>query len=257
MHMSSPLSIAAVSRRSLRWLCAALAVAAFAAGATAASDPSPTAKIMKIGIIGTGRIGSALARHWAEAGHEVYISSRHPEELQALAAQLGPKAHAGTPKEAAAFGEVILISVPYGALPQIAKDYAAELKGKVIIDTGNPMERRDGPMGAEAAAKGAGLASAEILHSTHVVRAFNCIGANILASNGNRQPERIAIPIGGDDPQALIVAQRLVNDAGFDPVILGSLASTKQIDMGGPLTQGKCGVWSAAEFRAALGQAKK
>jgi predicted dinucleotide-binding enzyme len=257
MQLSSHQSIAAATRRSLQWLCAGLAVAVLAACTTAASVPSPTLKSMKIGIIGTGRIGSALARHWAEAGHEVFISSRHPEELQALAAQLGPKAHAGTPKEAAAFGEVILISVPYGALPQIAKDYAADLKGKVIIDTGNPMERRDGPMGAEAAAKGAGLASAEILHSTRVVRAFNCIGANILANSGNRKPERIAVPIGGDDPQALAVAQRLVSDAGFDPVVLGSLASTKQIDMGGPLTQGKCGVWSAAEFRAALGDAKK
>jgi hypothetical protein len=223
----------------------------------APSVPAPTAKSMKIGIIGTGKIGSALARHWAEAGHEVLISSRHPDELQALAAQLGPKVHAGTPKEAAAFGQVILISVPYGALPQVASDYATELKGKVIIDTGNPVERRDGPMAAEALAKGAGLSSAAILHSTRVVRAFNCIGANSLANDGNRKPERIAVPIGGDDPQALIIAQRLVNDAGFDPVVIGSLASTRQIDLGGPLAQGKCGKWTAAEYRAALADKSK
>src|SRR5580658_556704 len=62
---------------------------------------------LKIGIIGTGRIGGALARHWVKAGHEVFVSSRHPEELQALVAELGPQAHAGTPRQAAAFGAVI------------------------------------------------------------------------------------------------------------------------------------------------------
>src|SRR4029078_2828021 len=86
---------------------------------------------MKIGIIGTGEIGGALARHWGAAGHELLISSRHPGQLKALAAQIGPHGGGGQPREAAAFGEVVLVSVPYYATPQVGRDYAAELAGKV------------------------------------------------------------------------------------------------------------------------------
>jgi hypothetical protein len=205
---------------------------------------------IKIGIIGTGKIGSALARHWVAAGHEVFVSSRHPEELAGLVAELGPRAHAGTPREAAAFGSVILVSIPYGAMPQIGTDLRAELAGKVILDTSNPVERRDGAMALDAVQKGAGVATAELLHNKRVVRAFNCIPAATLANEGNRQPERIAIPIGGDDAQALQIAERLVRDAGFDPVRVGSLAQTKQFDLGQPLATGRL---TAAEMRKQLG----
>ncbi len=109
--------------------------------------PTPkTAHPMKIGIIGTGEIGGALARHWAAAGHQLLISSRHPEQLQALAKELGPNVKVGTPREAAAFGEVVMLAVPYGATPQVGRDYAAELKGKVVLDAGNPYPSRDGEM---------------------------------------------------------------------------------------------------------------
>ena len=99
---------------------------------------------LKIGIIGTGNIGGALARHWVEAGHEVFVSSRHPEELQGLADELGARAHAGTPAEAADFGEVVLVSVPYSAMPQVGAELSAALAGKVVLDTSNPVARRDG-----------------------------------------------------------------------------------------------------------------
>ena len=93
--------------------------------ATAATHP------VKIGIIGAGKIGGTLATLWVQAGHEVLISSRHPDKLKALAQSLGPKAHVGTPREAAVFGDVVLISIPYGALPQVGKDLATELAGKI------------------------------------------------------------------------------------------------------------------------------
>ena len=228
-------------------LALGLAAAAGSATARAADAPAPE----KIGIIGTGRIGSALARAWVKAGHEVFVSTRHPEELQGLVAELGPRAHAGTPREAAQFGSVILVSIPYGAMPQIGTDVRAELAGKVILDTSNPSERRDGPMAPDWLKKGAGVSTAELLHSTRVVRAFNCIGAASLASDGFRQPNRLAIPIGGDDAAALAVAERLIREIGFDPVMIGSLARTRVFDLGQPLATGSL---TAAEMRSKAAQ---
>jgi predicted dinucleotide-binding enzyme len=230
-------------------------VATLTFGACALLSVSPTHAQtpnapLKIGIIGTGRIGSSLARYWVQAGHEVFVSSRHPEELEGLVKQLGARAHAGTPREAAAFGDVVLVSVPYAAIPQLGTDLRAELAGKVILDTSNPFEGRDGVMAIDAQKKGAGVATAEFLHNNRVVRAFNCIPAASLASNSNRQPERIAIPIGGDDAQALQIAQQLVREAGFDPVVVGSLANTRQFDLGQPLATGNL---TAAQMRSKLG----
>lgn len=193
---------------------------------------------LRIGIIGTGKIGGALARHWARAGHELVISSRHPEELEALAEELGPKVRAATPAEAAGFGEVVLVSVPYRAMPQIGRDYGALLAGKVVLDTGNPFLNRDGEMARDALERGAGIVSAEYLPGARLVRAFNCIPAYSLATRANRQPERIAIPIAGDDPWALKVAQRLVDDAGFDAVVVGPLERSRSFDLGQALAKG-------------------
>jgi len=222
------------------WLCrfigfmlAGVLILAGMNQALAQSDP------VKIGIIGTGRIGGALARHWVKAGHEVMMSSRHPEQLQALATELGPRAHVGTPREAAAFGEVVLVSVPYAATAQIGKDYAAELAGKVVIDTGNPFPQRDGPMAEEALRKGVGEASAEFLQGTRLIRAYNCIPAASLANDANREPERIAIPVAGDDADALAVVQRLIRDSGFDAVVVGPLEKARAFELGQPLASGQ------------------
>lgn len=203
---------------------------------------------LRIGIIGTGRIGGALARHWAASGHELVISSRHPEELMPLAAELGARVRAASSREAAAFGDIVLVSVPYGAMPQIGRDYAAELAGKIVIDTGNPVESRDGAMAVEAQRKGSGIASQELLPGTRLVRAFNCIPAASLANDGNREP-RYAIPIAGDDAEALAVAQRLIGDAGFDAVVVGGLAEAHRFDLGEPLARRQ---FTAAELRAEL-----
>lgn len=235
------------SRRRLLQAAAAIAGFAIASGSSGGAQEKP----LRIGIIGTGRIGGALARHWTRAGHEVLISSRNPDGLRPLAKELGPRARAGTPAEAAAFGEVVLASIPYAAMPQVGRDNAAALKGKVVLDTSNPVESRDGPMALEAQKKGAGIATAEFVPGARIVRAFNCIPAASLASQANRMPERIAIPIGGDDPAAIRVAERLVRDAGFDPVVVGSLAETRRFDLGQPLAQGNM---SAAELRKLMGK---
>jgi hypothetical protein len=87
---------------------------------------------MKIGIIGAGHIGGTIGELWTKAGYPVFFSSRHPEELQNLVARLGPLAQAGTVDQAIGFGDVVFIAVPYGALPQIGKDYGKSLTGQAL-----------------------------------------------------------------------------------------------------------------------------
>ncbi len=171
-------------------------------------------------------------------------------EVKELVAGLGPRARAGTPREAAAFGEVVLISVPYAALPQIGRDLAAELKGKVVLETGNPVQARDGDMAVEARAKGTGVASAEFLPGVRLVRAFNSVGYNSIRSEAHRSGERVAIPLAADDEAALKIAIRLVEDAGFEPVVVGPLARAKEFDYGTPVL-GKA--LTARELRKVLG----
>lgn len=221
-----------MKRRQL--LIAAAAVAAWMGAPSVHAQSEP----LRIGIIGTGNIGGALARHWHAAGHEVFMSSRHPEELRPLADELGARALAGTPREAAAFGDVVLVSVPYAALAQIGRDFADELRGKIVLDTSNPIERRDGAMAADALAKGSGIASAELLPGTRLVRAYNCIPAATLANEASREPERVAIPIAGDDVEALAMAERLIRDSGFAPVLVGPLERARDFDLGNPLARG-------------------
>jgi predicted dinucleotide-binding enzyme len=210
----------------------------------------PDARPMKIGIIGAGHIGGTLARLWVAAGHEVMLSSRHPDELRPLAKQLGPKAHVGTPKEAASFGDVVLVSVPYKALPALGRDLKAELAGKIVLDTCNPYPGRDGDMANEARKKGTGVASPGFLPGTRLVRAFNAINAGSLASEAHRKPPLVGIPLAGDAADALSVAQRLVIDAGFDPVVVGGLTRAKDFDVGTPVYTK---LLTAAELRKALG----
>jgi len=190
---------------------------------------------MKIGIIGSGNIGSTVGTLWLKAGHPVLFSSRHPEGLKQLVDGLGPLARAGTVKEAIAFGDVVFIGVPYGAYPQLGKDYAREFIGKIVLDAGNAVLARDGEITKETREKGIGITSAKYLAGARIVRAFNTMSFRKLADNANRPGARMAIPIAGDDKEALTVAQALVRDAGFDPVIIGGLESAKIFAQGGPL----------------------
>jgi hypothetical protein len=224
-----------VNERRRVLLQAAVAAIASLTLATALLTAAAEGSHMKIGIIGSGRIGGTLGQLWAKAGHEVFFSSRHPDELTDLVKHAGPSARAGTPREAAKFGAVVLISVPYGALPEIGRELAPELAGKVVLETGNPYPSRDGAMAEPALEKGTGLASAEFLPSVRLVRAFNTIPAGALTSGTNRKGERIGVPLAGDDKEALDVAAHLVRDAGFEPVVVGPLASAKLFDRGTPV----------------------
>ena len=217
-----------------RTLLFSFALALFLAPLMAQTVPQTT-KPMKIGIIGSGRQGGALGLQFARAGHEVFFSSRNPENLKDLVAKAGPKAQAGTPDQAAKFGDVILLAVPYGATPQIGKDYGALLKGKILIDVGNPRADRDGPMAKEALAKGAGVATAEYIPGARVVRALNALSFVQVDREAHRPGEKLGIPIAGDDKAAVDTVARLVSDIGMDPVIVGPLARGREFDAGTPV----------------------
>jgi hypothetical protein len=196
--------------------------------------PSGAAKL-RIGVIGSGNIGGTVGSLWVKAGYQVLFSSRHPEELKPLVDRLGPLARAGSVREALTFGDAIFIGVPYGAYPQIGRDYGRELSGKIVLDAGNAVLKRDGEIANEARENGIGFTSAKYLAGARIVRAFNTMNYRRLESNANRPGARMAIPIAGDDKEAVSVAQTLIRDAGFEPVLVGSLESAKLFAQGGPL----------------------
>jgi predicted dinucleotide-binding enzyme len=190
---------------------------------------------LRIGIIGSGNIGGTIGGLWVKAGYPVLFSSRHPEELKDLVAGLGPLARAGTVAQAIDFGTVIFIAVPYGALPQIGQDNSAALKGKIVLDACNAVAGRDGAgIADEVEHNGIGNTSQKYLPGTRVVRAFNTLSYMIFAREANRPDPKLAIPIAGDDPEAMQVAARLVRDAGFDPVVVGKLADARRFQRGAP-----------------------
>ena len=202
---------------------------AFAAGA-------PSGAPVKISTIGSGPIGSTLGTLWVQAGHPVMFSSRKPQELKALVDGLGSRARAGTVEEAVAFADVVLLAVPYRAMPQIGKDFGKALATKtLVLDATNPIVARDGEIATWAREKGAGLASAELLPGARIVRAFNAIGYARLPEAGRRQGERTGMPMAGDDAKAIALASSLVREIGFEPVVIGPLAMGRHLIPGTPL----------------------
>lgn len=221
-----------------------------AMAAAAAVPPAfAQSKSMKIGVIGSGRIGSTIGGLWVKAGHEVMFSDRDAEQVKRAIDGLGPRARTGSVAEAVVFGDAILIAVPYAALPAIQQQVGAQLQGTVVVDPNNPVPSRDGEMGAQAREKGAGVSTAALLPGARVVRAFNSWGYALMAREANRPAPRMAIPVAADDAAALKLGMQLVADAGFDPVAAGSLAASKAFDLGSSVS-GR--VLTAAEMRKAL-----
>ena len=193
-----------------------------------AQGSSPT----RIGIIGSGNIGGTIGGLWVKKGHSVFFSSRHPDELKDMVAKLGSLAQAGTVEQAVAFGDVLFIAVPYGAIPQIGKDYSAAMKGKVMLDACNAVSSRDGAIADEVEQNGIGVTTQRYFPGVRIVRAFNTMSYMVFAREANRPDPKLAIPIAGDDPQALQIAASLVRDAGFDPVTVGTLADARRFQRG-------------------------
>jgi hypothetical protein len=191
-------------------------------------------KINKIGIVGSGNIGGTLGILLAKAGYEILYSSRHPEALRKLVKTAGPKACAGTVAEAIAFGDVIVLSVPLKAIPELDAGTKEALKGKIVIDTSNPYPERDGVIAEEARKEPGGMGAfvARLLPGARIVRAFNTVYFVDLEKTINKGGEKIGVPIAGDDQEGLKAASELVERAGLDPVVVGSLSTSKLFDVG-------------------------
>jgi len=211
--------------------------------------------VRTIGLIGAGEIGSQIARLAIANGYDVVISnSRGPETLSALVAELGPKARAGTPVEAAQAGDVVVVTIPlknYRAVP------VEPLAGKIAIDTNNYYPQRDGHI---AALDNESTTTSELLQAhlpkSKVVKAFNHIYAAHLTTDG--QPagtkNRRALVIAGDDAAAKATVTRLLDQFGFDTVDAGPLKEGWRIQRDTP---GYGPRRTAEELRRDLAAAKR
>lgn len=228
-HKRREFLCAAASSLAGLWLAARPRIAV---GQTVGTQP------MKIGMVGSGREGGALGTLFVKAGHPVMFSSRHPESLKDLISRLGPRAQAGTVEQAIAFGDVVVIVVPYPAIEQIGKTHGSALAKKpLVMDVSNPIARRDGDDVVKSVNDqgGAGLVTGKWLPGAHIVRAFNAIGYARLPEIAHRAGNPVGVPIAGDDQNAITVASKLIREIGFEPVLVGGLAMGKHLVPGTPL----------------------
>ncbi|MER5549397.1 NADPH-dependent F420 reductase [Streptomyces sp. NPDC002589] len=189
-----------------------------------------------LSIIGTGRVGSGLARRAVDAGLDVILSnSRSPETLARLVTELGPRTRAATPAEAAGAGDLVLASVPLSAHTLLPR---AELAGKTVID---PMNYAPTPNWQALELDSNELTSSELvqrhLAGARVVKALHNIGPtqllNLFRPAGS--PDRTALPLSGDDPDAKKEVADLLDVLGFDTVDLGTLAESWRSEPNTPL----------------------
>jgi predicted dinucleotide-binding enzyme len=206
-----------------------------------------------IGLIGSGNIGQAIARQAIAHGHHVVLSnSRGPDTLADLAAELGPQARAATGPEAAAAGDIVVVTIPFKNYSQVPVE---PLVGKVVIDTNNYYFERDGHYpdidNGETTASGK---LADHLAGARVVKAFNSIRAAEIGDDATPPgtPNRRALPIAGDDDDAKQVVRDLIDDFGFDVVDAGPLAEGRRFDRDQPAYGAPL---NADELRAALAAA--
>ncbi len=183
---------------------------------------------MRIGIIGSGNIGSTAAKLFVEAGHEVAIAnSRGPESLREVVAGLGDRAHAATPEDAAVFGEVVLVAIPFGRYRDLP---AGALAGRIVIDANNYYPERDGQIPElDSGETTSSELAAGHLPGARLVKAFNTMYYERLRDEGRpRGEQRLATFVAGDDVGAKAVASGLIDEVGFEAVDVGSLADGRR-----------------------------
>jgi predicted dinucleotide-binding enzyme len=172
---------------------------------------------MRIGIIGAGRIGGNCAVQFAKGGHEVMLSSRDPSKLEPLSAEIGDAASVGTPAEAAEFGEVAVIAVPWDGFDD-AVELAGSLDGKIVIDTTNQYGSSEMPADGQTAAS----FHAARVDGARYTKSFNTLTAAFQDDAAFRpEDQRIVQWVCGDDVAAKQVVMGLIEDAGYAPIDLG------------------------------------
>jgi len=184
---------------------------------------------MRIAILGSGTMGSALGHLFASAGHSVtYSFSRDPKKLERLAKSSGPRARAASPADAVRDANVVVLTVLWQHVPRVLRS-AGNLRGKVVIDCTNPLTPSD-----DALAIGHRTSGAEIVgrraRGAHVVKAFNTIPAELLRAGVDVLPEQPAVCYCGDDASAKRVTTRLIRQLGFEPVDCGALMSARYLE---------------------------
>jgi predicted dinucleotide-binding enzyme len=181
---------------------------------------------MRIGIIGAGRIGGNCATQFAKGGHEVKLSGRDPAKLEPLAAEIGDVASVGSPAEAAEFGEVVVIAVPWDSFDDAVASVGS-LDGKIVIDTTNQYGSSEMPAEGET---GASFHAARVPGARYT-KSFNTLTAAFQAEAAFRpEADRIVQWVCGDDEEAKTVVMGLIADAGYAPVDVGSNAEAAVID---------------------------
>ena len=188
---------------------------------------------MRIGIIGSGKIGGNLGKHWAESGYEVWFSSRHPEELGSLVKEAGPNASAKSVADTfEAKADVYLLAMPFKAIDKISELYAGAYASSVILDATNPYPDRDGNMAQEVrdANYNASEYTAMKFSTAKTAKAFNTIKAEHLKDRAFRTQDKLAIPFAAQDEESKAIVQHLIEDIGFDAVYVGNLSDTKIMD---------------------------
>ncbi len=210
---------------------------------------------MKIGIIGSGNIGGTLGQHWAKAEHEVMFSSRHPEDLKSMADKVG--ASVGTTEEAAAFGKVILLAIPYGKVPDVAQQIGS-LDGKILIDAGNPYPQRDGDVTQKVIDDESQTATgyvASLFPGAKTVKAFNSVSDRVFAKQAFKAgDERIAVQVCSDNSEAKETVKRLIADIGFAPQDLGDLSRGVLFEPDAPLYNQNLKIGEAQKLLSRVGK---
>jgi predicted dinucleotide-binding enzyme len=175
---------------------------------------------MRIGIVGAGRIGGNCATQFAKGGHEVKLSGRDPSKLEPLAAEIGDSASVGTPAEAAEFGEVVVVAVPWDGFDD-AVAAAGPLDGKIVIDTTNQYGSSEMPGEGETAAS----FHAARVPGARYTKSFNTLTSAFQAEAAFRpEADRAVQWLCGDDDEAKQVVAGLIADAGYVAVDVGSNA---------------------------------
>jgi len=180
---------------------------------------------MKIGIIGAGNIGANAAKLFVKAGHEIAVAnSRGAETLKDLVGELGENARAVSIEEAANFGEIVFVSIPFGKYKTLPADV---FDGKIVIDSNNYYPDRDGNFEEIDENKTTSSAMlAEHLRGARIVKGFNTIWFEHLKTKGDTNlpiEERRAVFVAGDDAEAKKVVSDLIEEIGFAPVDTGNL----------------------------------